>query len=56
MDVNQLLFDHQRATLHAQTARSEMDRATYVELAGFYASRIHAWRKARGIKQADWPQ
>lgn len=56
MTLNQLLHNHQRAKLHAQQARSNVDRETYFDLVGYYAKRITDWRRAKGLSDMGWPR
>lgn len=56
MAINELLYDHQLAMLNAQRAQSLEDRDTYLDLVGYYAKRITAWRRANGLSETGWPR
>lgn len=56
MDLNQLLYDHELAKLHAKRAILPVDRNTSSELADHYASQIAAYRKSHGLPDTRWPQ
>lgn len=54
MDLNQLLRNHQLAKRNAESAHSQRERTTYFDLVGYYAKRITAWRRAKGVAEASW--
>jgi thiamine monophosphate synthase len=54
MNVNQLLHDHQVASLMAQHAHLRVDREAYGEHVGERAQRITDWRKSAGLSAIGW--
>lgn len=54
--MNQLLYDHQLAKLHAQYSPSGRNFEPDVDLVGHCAGRITAWRRAQGLSETGWPR
>lgn len=55
MPINHLLAQHQLAQLNASNARSEEERARFVDLETVYAEKIEAWRTALDLPSEGWP-
>jgi hypothetical protein len=54
MDLNQLLYNHQRALMNQHSAQTLADRETYFDLVGYYAERIRKQRLAVGLPRYRW--
>jgi hypothetical protein len=54
MNVNQLLHDHQVASLMAQHAHLRVDREAHGKRVGERARRITDWRKSAGLSATGW--
>lgn len=55
MNVNQLLHDHQVASIMAQYAHSRVDRVAHGKRVDEHARRITDWRRSAGLSSAGWP-
>ncbi len=53
-DLNQLFARHQIALINAQEAGAGGDRATYLDLATYYAGRIDGIRKGSNLPTYQW--
>ena len=51
MDLNQLLYHHQVALIHSNRHNVEEDEPRHFDLVGYYAKRIRAYRKGRGLSE-----
>lgn len=55
MDLNQLLYNHQRALMAQHQARSAQEREPYFDLVGHYAEKLRKYRVAAGPPRYPWP-
>ena len=54
MDLNQLLYQHQRALMNQRDSAARADRETYFDLVEYYAKRIDEQRRAGGARGNRW--
>lgn len=55
MDLNQLLFQHQRALIGAQYDVSAVSQDSHLDLACHYAGKIRSLREQMGVHQYGLP-
>ena len=54
MDLNQLLYQHQRAVMNERQSTDRVDRETYFDLVEYYAKRIRECRRDLGVGDHRW--
>jgi ribosome-binding protein aMBF1 (putative translation factor) len=54
MDLNQLLYNHQRALMNQRQSVGSVERETYFDLVEYYAKRIRECRRDHGISDRRW--
>lgn len=54
MDLNQLLYQHQRAIMNERQSTDREARETYFDLVEYYAKRIRECRRAAGVAEYRW--
>lgn len=54
MDLNQLLYQHQRALMNERHGATPEDRETYFDLVNYYAKRIRESRRESGADEHRW--
>lgn len=54
MDLNQLLYQHQRALMNERESAGREDRNTYFDLVEYYAKRIREHRQNIGRGKHRW--
>lgn len=51
MDLNQLLYHHQIALIHASKHGAADDGSSHFDMVKYYAKRIRAYRNKRGLSE-----
>ncbi|QFT78805.1 hypothetical protein [Erythrobacter sp. THAF29] len=54
MDLNQLLYQHQRALMNKRQSAGREDGETYFDLVEYYARRIRERRRSIGADEYRW--
>ncbi|MBD2840890.1 hypothetical protein [Erythrobacter rubeus] len=54
MDLNELLYQHQRAVMNERQSTDRADRETYFDLVDYYAKRIRESRREGGVVDHRW--